>query len=364
MKIRPATILAPVVALGLMGVLAKNLTAGPAYMPRDKDVAKANREVAPPVGTKDEKAPLPEGSSLIGGAGVVEPRERESRLAGGSPGVIEKILVKEGDHPSADDVLVELERSVEEAAVKTSQAELESARANLERTLHGQRSEDRDAAQSDAIAAKTKAELSAAIAARTEKLAKDGAATQEELERAQKTASADTSSAAAADARARGVLAGSRTEDVAAARAAVMAAEARVGQAKATLERRVLRAPFGGEVLQVKARIGEYYTPGTSEAPVVLGDTSKLRARVDIDERDIAKIKLGQTGYVQADAYPNAKIPAKVVEIGRRMGRKNVRTDDPVERLDTKILEVVLEIDGTEPLVPGLRVTAFVKTTE
>ena len=42
------------------------------------------------------------------------------------------------------------------------------------------------------------------------------------------------------------------------------------------------------------------------------------------------------------------------------MGRKNVRTDDPVERLDTTILEVVLELEGDVALVPGLRVTAFV----
>jgi HlyD family secretion protein len=38
-------------------------------------------------------------------------------------------------------------------------------------------------------------------------------------------------------------------------------------------------------------------------------------------------------------------VPGKVVEVARRMGRKNVRTDDPTERIDTKILEVVLELD-------------------
>jgi HlyD family secretion protein len=50
-----------------------------------------------------------------------------------------------------------------------------------------------------------------------------------------------------------------------------------------------------------------------------------------------------------------------VAEIGRRMGRKNVRTDDPTERLDTKILEVVIDLDDTTKLVPGLRLTSYIQ---
>ena len=42
------------------------------------------------------------------------------------------------------------------------------------------------------------------------------------------------------------------------------------------------------------------------------------------------------------------------------MGRKNIRTDDPVERIDTKILEVVIELDKREGLLTGLRVVSVV----
>ena len=48
----------------------------------------------------------------------------------------------------------------------------------------------------------------------------------------------------------------------------------------------------------------------------------------------------------------------------RRMGRKNVRTDDPTERLDTKILETVVELDDSQGLVPGLRVTGYIGAPE
>jgi hypothetical protein len=43
------------------------------------------------------------------------------------------------------------------------------------------------------------------------------------------------------------------------------------------------------------------------------------------------------------------------------MGRKNIRTDDPTERIDTKILEVVLELDESKDLVPGMRVVAYIE---
>ena len=47
-------------------------------------------------------------------------------------------------------------------------------------------------------------------------------------------------------------------------------------------------------------------------------------------------------------------------QLGQGLGRKNVRTDDPIERIDTKILETVIELDQTKVLKPGLRVWAFI----
>ena len=73
------------------------------------------------------------------------------------------------------------------------------------------------------------------------------------------------------------------------------------------------------------------------------------------------KVKVGAKGFVTLNAYPGRKFAARVVELGRRMGRKNVRTDDPVERNDTKILEVVLAMDTHEGLIVGQRVVTYVR---
>ena len=171
---------------------------------------------------------------------------------------------------------------------------------------------------------------------------------------------------AAADARRLSGVNGGRREDVLVAQAQVRAAIARREQARTALDRLTVRAPIAGTVLQVKYRAGEYYNPaaanGASADPlVILGDTRTLRTRIDVDERDVARVKLGATGYVSLSAFADRRFAGKVVEIGRRMGRKNVRTDDPVERLDVKILEVVMQLDRPDGLVPGIRVTGYIE---
>lgn len=353
-------IVGPAILLLSVGMLAKNVLAGPPNQPRAGDVTKAQRTAAPVSGV-DERAPFA-GSGVIGGSGVVEPADRESKVGGQVPGRIAAILVKEGDVVAAGAVLAQLESASERAALAGAEADLAVARATLVRTARGMRTEDIEATSAESDAAHARAELSAGTLARTEQLAKGGAATVDELDRARRQASADERTARAAAARRDAAVRGGRAEDVVVARAQVEAAVARRDQARAALERLEIRAPIAGEVLQVKLRAGEYYSPG-GDSLVVLGDTRTLRVRVDIDERDVAKAKLGAPAYVVASTFPGKKFRGRVVDVGHRMGRKNVRTDDPTERIDTKILEVVLELEEREGLFPGLRVAGYVDAT-
>jgi len=345
------------------GQIVRSAFAAPVTAPVAKDVDKAGRQAASRVGGPDAREPLPESNDLVGGNGVVEPAQRETRVAAQVSAVVEKILVHEGDRVKAGDVLVQLANGVETAALQAAEADAAAEQANLNRALKGVRLEDRDAIASDAAAAKARADLSASVAARTEQLAKTGAATPDELERARRTAQSDLANYLGAQARQRAADAGSRAEDIAFARARLLAAQARAAQAKATLERLTIRAPSDGEVLQLKLREGELYSFQGSEPLVVMGDTRTLRVRMDVDERDIARVREGAEAFVVADAFGATKFPGRVVEIGRRFGRKNIRTDDPVERNDTKILEVVIELQTHAQLVPGQRVKSFITGT-
>jgi HlyD family secretion protein len=46
--------------------------------------------------------------------------------------------------------------------------------------------------------------------------------------------------------------------------------------------------------------------------------------------------------------------------VGQQLGPKNVRTDEPAEKIDTKILETLVELDPGAQLPDGLRVDAFI----
>jgi hypothetical protein len=41
------------------------------------------------------------------------------------------------------------------------------------------------------------------------------------------------------------------------------------------------------------------------------------------------------------------------------MGRKQIETSEPGDRIDVNVLEVLLELEGGAPLLVGQRVTAY-----
>jgi len=341
----------------MVALIIRFVLAGPSTAPREKDRVAAQR-TSTVSGTYDQRTGvLAQG---VAGNGVVEPRERETKVAVAVPGRIAAIHVHEGDRVKQGAVLVQMEDAPERAALAAAEADLASAEDDYAKTMHGQRREDIEASMNDAEAARARAEMSAEAFGRTDQAAKGGAATADELDKARKQAESDRRTFEAAEARRRAMVAGSRREDILAARARMEAARARAEQARANLERLAIRAPLDGEVLQLKYQAGEYVTPGGGDPLVVMGDTTVLRARIDVDEREIGRVALGNPAYVVADAYPDRKFPGRVVELGKRMGRKNVRTDDPTERIDTKILETVIQLDDPRGLVPGLRVTGYI----
>jgi multidrug resistance efflux pump len=332
--------------------------APPLWRVTEGDARAARRVVEPPPGG-DERQPVVEGD-LVGGEGIVEPADRESKVSSQVSGRIRSIDVREGVHVKAGDVLVVLDNDVETAALLVAERDVAAQRAQLARTAAGQRPEEIEAAVGDAESARARAELSKDSLRRTRILAEGSAATDDDLDKAQHQADIDAKAFAAAQARMKQAVDGARRDDVAIDAAKLEANLARAAQSRAQLEQTIVRAPIDGEILQVKVRAGEYFNAGGFDPLVVMGDTHVLRVRMDVNERDVAHIRLGQASFAQLPAYGDRRFSGRVVEIGRRMGRKNVRSDDPTERIDTKILEVVCELDSPDGLVPGLRVNNFV----
>jgi HlyD family secretion protein len=73
---------------------------------------------------------------------------------------------------------------------------------------------------------------------------------------------------------------------------------------------------------------------------------------------------VGQSAYVTADAYGKQKFPGHVIRVGKELGRKNVQTSEPTEKVDTKILETLIQLDAGVEIPIGLRVDAYIQTNQ
>jgi multidrug resistance efflux pump len=147
-------------------------------------------------------------------------------------------------------------------------------------------------------------------------------------------------------------------EDKARADAEVLAAEGRVRTAQERIRKCAILAPIDGTVLRVYARAGESFSTVTPRPLFSLADTSARRVKAEVDERDLAKVTIGQNVIIQADGLDGKKLTGTVVSLSAVMGRKSVYTGDPSDKIDRDVLEAVIDLtDDAQSLPIGLRVT-------
>ena len=102
------------------------------------------------------------------------------------------------------------------------------------------------------------------------------------------------------------LLAGADSTDVTAARANVEAAQATVNMLN-------IIAPFDGKVLSVEQQAGEVVNTG--DLSVNLADMDHLYVNTQVDESDIANVKLGNQAEITLDAVPGVTLTGKVTSI-------------------------------------------------
>jgi HlyD family secretion protein len=97
------------------------------------------------------------------------------------------------------------------------------------------------------------------------------------------------------------------------------AANARIEQQQALLDRTQLRAPFAGVIAEINGEVGEYVTPsppGVLTPPAVdLIDDSCLYVTAPIDEVDAGQLRLGMKVDVTLDAFRNRHFEGTVTRI-------------------------------------------------
>jgi RND family efflux transporter MFP subunit len=142
-------------------------------------------------------------------------------------------------------------------------------------------------------------------------------------------------------------------------------AKASLEYLKAMLANTIIRAPFSGAIVKKYKEEGEVISSiGQPETILLLADVSKIKAKVEVDESDIGKLKMGQTAYVTTDTYPGERFYGKIAKIGMMVGKKLIKSNDPKEIMDKKVLETEIELNPTEKLTLGMTVDAKIIIVE
>jgi multidrug resistance efflux pump len=298
---------------------------------------------------------------LIAAPGRVEAVSEEIRVSSELSGRLHSVPVEEGDRVHKGQVLAQIENADYLARVSAAEATLAQRQAELLRTVNGARSQERRAAEATVQAAKAVVDNAGHEAERRRNLADHEMISHDEAERYQRAYQVAQAEYERASQEFSLIDADARIEDRHRAEAAVATAQAQLSEARAYLEKTYIRAPLDGLVLRKFRHPGESVSTQFDSPIVTLADDSALRVRLDVDEIDVARLGLGQPAFVTAEAYGTQKFTGHIIRVGRILGRKNVRTDEPSERVDTKILETLMELDPGQKLPLGLRVDAYVQ---
>jgi RND family efflux transporter MFP subunit len=208
-------------------------------------------------------------------------------------GYIAKIHVDKGDYVKADQLLVEVDHTDYVHAVNRAKANLEAARANV--------------VSQEATIRNAKANLD-----RMRLLIKEEFVSQQDVDNA--VAAYDVAVA-----------------QVNSLKAQVHQMEVALQQAQTNLNYSYIRAPFAGSISVRNLDAGSFVSGSTgststlSRGILVLQDITTMRVLVDVVEKDVSLLQIGQPAELRAEAYPDRLFTGKVTRVVHALDR-NTRT--------------------------------------
>ena len=307
-----------------------------------------------------ESLPVPRGPGSGVGAralGKVEAASEEIGVSSDITGRIAEILVDEGDVVEKGAPLVRLEPFVYASRVEAAKAALAQAVARKKLLEAGARSEDIDVARALLEATKASERLAVLAWERTRQLIESGITAQHAADEVREEAGRARSRVKAAEERLKIALHETRKEELDAAEAEVAQRKHELAVAEAELEKTVLKAPIAGTIVRKNLRMGEAVSSFQVSPVVTIADMLDLRVRAEVDEVDMAHVRVGQPVELEVLALAGRVLHGKVLRLGKTMGRKKVESNDPNERVDSRVLEVLIDIDEPDELPLGFRVT-------
>jgi HlyD family secretion protein len=356
-----------------------------------------------PFGRKSQELKLP---------GLVE--IHEVRLGPRVAGRVKEVLVKESDVVEPGQVLLRLDVPDLEAQRAVWQAKVQEAQAEYEKATNGPRKQEKDAAKAASAAARARlARLTAGYREEEKRQAAsehaaavaDEKHAQQEFDRESRLMSgtagkrADYDLARANLMRARGRVqaakarmdlfnAGSRTEDVAEAKAElarleanvrlldegtrsedVLSAAARLAEAQARLREAevliaesVVKAQESARVELVTVRPGDLVQANQPVVKVLRG--GDLWVKTYVPETELGKVRLGQEVAVTMDSFPGRRFVGKVVHVGSE-SEFTPRNVQSVDERRHQMFGVRIRVEDTQGLFKsGMAAEVFIPVGE
>ncbi len=137
--------------------------------------------------------------------------------------------------------------------------------------------------------------------------------------------------------------------------AAIQTSRARLAEAAFNLELTVIRAPMSGRIVR------RYANPGAGASTLNVSTMFDLEpdapriVRAEIVEADIPNITVGQQVEISPEGDPSRVYVGRVLRRAAVFGARRLASDDPSQRSDERVVEVVVAYDDA-PLLIGQRV--------
>jgi membrane fusion protein YbhG len=283
-----------------------------------------------------------EPTGLITASGHVE--ATQVRIAAKTGGTLAALRVDEGDRVTAGQTLAVVDTVDAQLALDAARAERSLADAELRLRLAGSRKEDIGEARAQVARADADLDGAEKDLARMEGLLASGSGTQKSRDDARVRRDAASAGLTAARERLRKLEAGSRPEEIDAARAHVATADARIAQLEQQVKDASLLSPVAGIVTEKVAEQGELLARGA--AVVVVTDLADAWLTVYVAEPDLARIRLGQAAEVRTDDGQTRQGKVTFIASQAEFTPKNVQTRDERVKLVFKVKVGLPNQDG------------------
>lgn len=241
-----------------------------------------------------EKADFHTITETVSASGKIYP-ETEVKISPVVSGEITELRVDEGDSVHKGDVLAKINPALYSSMVSQAEASVEQSRSSASN------------AKEMMAQAQSQYDLNLATYNRDKKLYQEKVISQLEFEQAE---AAYKGAQATYDASKASTMGG---------KYGIASAQANLSQAQENLSRTTIVAPTSGIISQLNVKKGESVV-GTAQMAgtemLTIADMSRIEVRVDVSETDIAKVRIGDTTIIDADAYRNRKFIGVVSKIG------------------------------------------------